>query len=610
VKRQALIVVLFVLALRLPFLDQPIQGDDIYYLFGAQHAQIEPLHPRHTTYAFQGDVVSMQGHPHPPGNAWYLGLLLAVFGDVHEMPFHAAYLPFSLIAALSALSIARRFTARPLLATLLFCVVPAFIVNGTSLESDLPLASLLLLSVALFLAERNIAAAFTMAAAALFGYQSIVLIPILFLYRRKPLWIFAVIPLVLGTWELWERLTIGAMPAQVLAGYFNTYGLQRLENKLRNAGALLAHLGWLTFPLAAGIAFRNEWKYAIVPALAAAYFDPHPLYWGSVFVAALILAAAFQAEWLGKWILLFFAAALALFFAGSARYLLPLALPVCILVARRSGWWAVAANAAIGLALAIANYQHWDGYRQLAHSMQTDTREKRVWVNGEWGLRFYLESDGALPLLRGQAILPGQFVVTSALADPVPFTTGGGVPVQTRQVHIQSLVPLRLIGLNSKSAYSSASNGLRPFDIAATPIDIVRVDSVAARRPQLSRLTLASPEAVTQIVSGVHENEGQPWRWMSGRAAFLLKRTEQPSPLELDVYLHPNAPGRHVTVIVDGTTVLEQALPAPGRYTLKTPSIPLASGDAQVVVTIDKTFQAPNDHRHLGLIVASIGFSP
>jgi hypothetical protein len=60
-KRQALIVIAFVLAIRLPFLTQPIQGDDIYYLFGAQHAQIEPLHPKHTAYAFQGDVVSMRG---------------------------------------------------------------------------------------------------------------------------------------------------------------------------------------------------------------------------------------------------------------------------------------------------------------------------------------------------------------------------------------------------------------------------------------------------------------------------------------------------------------------------------------------------------------------
>ena len=45
------------------------------------------------------------------------------------------------------------------------------------------------------------------------------------------------IPVALAAYELWERATSGAMPAQVLTGYFSTYGLQRLENKVRNADA-------------------------------------------------------------------------------------------------------------------------------------------------------------------------------------------------------------------------------------------------------------------------------------------------------------------------------------------------------------------------------------
>ena len=403
-KRQALIVIAFVLALRLPFLSQPIQGDDVYYLYGAQHAQIEPLHPKHTSYAFQGDVVSMQGHPHPPFNVWYLGALLAVFGDVSEVPFHAAYIPFSLIAALSALAIARRYTEKALLATLLFCAVPAFVVNGTSLESDLPLVAFWLLATALFLAERLFLSAVAMVLAAACGYQALVLAPILFLIRRKPNWVLATIPVTLLAYELWERATSGAMPAQVLTGYFNTYGLQRLENKLRNAAALMGHMGWLVTPLAAFFVFRREWIWAVGPALIAAWFDPNPLCWGSIFVGALILAGARKQGWLGLWILVFFAAAMVLFFAGSARYLLPLALPVCILIAAHTGYWAVGANLVLGLLLATVNYQHWDGYRRLAAS---SPEEKRVWVNGEWGLRFYLESRGALPLLRGQAVLPG-----------------------------------------------------------------------------------------------------------------------------------------------------------------------------------------------------------
>ena len=71
-RKHILAVVAFVLFLRLPFLNQAIQGDDYYYLAAAQHAQTDPLHPHHARYVFLGEVIDMRGHPHPPGNAWVL----------------------------------------------------------------------------------------------------------------------------------------------------------------------------------------------------------------------------------------------------------------------------------------------------------------------------------------------------------------------------------------------------------------------------------------------------------------------------------------------------------------------------------------------------------
>src|SRR5216683_4709225 len=150
VKYPRLLIVALVLLLRLPFLNQAIQGDDPYYLYGAEHAQIDPLHPNHARYIFQGDLVDMRGHPHPPLNAWILATPLAVLGDVREGPFHFAYILWSLIAALSMWSLARRFCDRPLLATLLFMAVPAFVVNGNSLESDFPFLAFWMAAIALF----------------------------------------------------------------------------------------------------------------------------------------------------------------------------------------------------------------------------------------------------------------------------------------------------------------------------------------------------------------------------------------------------------------------------------------------------------------------------
>ena len=298
-RRQLILVALVVLALRLPFLNQAFQGDDVLYLTEAAHAQIEPLHPKHTEYVFMGRDIDMRGQSHPPLNAWFLALLIAVGGSVSEIPFHAAYILFSLIAAFSALALARRFSPHPLLAILLFCATPAFVVNGTSLEADLPFVALWLLSTALyvFAVDRNsisllIAASVAMALTALTAYQSILLVPILFLYGRK--WrsgrvaAFTPIVVLLG-WNIFERLSTGAMPAGVLANYMSTYGLQVFAQKIKSAVALTGHLAWLVFP-----ALWIPSLYALPFAIAAAFYDWNPLFWGSMAVGTGILLAAYR----------------------------------------------------------------------------------------------------------------------------------------------------------------------------------------------------------------------------------------------------------------------------------------------------------------------------
>src|ERR1039458_9722981 len=94
-----LLILALVLLLRVPFLNQAIQGDDPVYLAEASHALIDPLHPDNSTYVFRGVAVDQRGLSHPPMDAWILAGLLAVFGDVKEVPFHAAYILFSLLAA-------------------------------------------------------------------------------------------------------------------------------------------------------------------------------------------------------------------------------------------------------------------------------------------------------------------------------------------------------------------------------------------------------------------------------------------------------------------------------------------------------------------------------
>ena len=580
------LVLAVVLLIRLPFLNQAIQGDDVYYLAGAEHAQIDPLHPNDVRYVFLGDPVDLRGHPHPPFNAWFLGLLLAAVGDIREVPFHAAYILFSVIAALAMWSLAKRFSPNPLWATLLFLAVPAFVINGNSLESDLPLLAFWMAAVACFIAGKWIPSAIAMVLASFSGYQAVFLTPILaayvWLYRRKDrtAWALTLVPpaAILG-WQLFERFSSGALPATVLSGYMSSYGLQAFANKLRNATALTVHACFLVFPALLPGAVLLSWKRRDREA---------------VFLAA--------------WIALFFAGALAVFYAGSARYLLPMAAPVALLVSRMHPKWLAAgfaAQMALSLALATVNYQHWDGYRRFARQIRPETAGHRVYIDGEWGLRYYLEADGGLPLERGQVLRPGDIVVSSLLAYPVQISA----PVSPiAEKAIRASLPLQLIGLHARSGYSTATKGFLPFDVSAGPIDIVGAGIVLERRPALAYLPMNAPEASSQIISGLYDLESGAWRWMAGSAVVLLKSPSQPLPVEAAFTIPGPAPARRVQLLLNGREIASQTYSGPGSYTLKSPPQTPSGPTATVTLTADRTFSVPGDHRELGIIISAIGF--
>jgi len=625
VVKRTLAIIALVILLRLPFLNQPIQGDDVDYLYGAEHAQIDPLHPLNTHYVFSGDMVDMRGHSHGPVNSWILAILLAAMGDVYEVPFHLAYTLFSIIAALSMWSLARRFCERPFAATLLFIAVPAFVVNGNSFEADLPFLAFWMASTALFVHavdKHSIAAlACSTIAGALAGltaYQAVLLTPVLavYLFQRSRTWYVAwpvtlAAPVAIAVWQVWEWRTRGALPAAILLGYMRSYSFNRTSNMLRSAAALLVHSGWIVSPVLVIAAFWPKLRWRLLVAAGAmagaAIYDVNPLFWLSVGCGVLVLTwigtEALHGDFLAAWAAIFFAGALLIFFAGSARYLLPIAAPVAILAARTSApRWLYAGfglQMILSLGLATANYQHWDGYRQFARTLAPDAAQHRVWVDGEWGLRYYMESEGALPLSRDQAIQPGDIVVSSALAHAVTLNA----PVaQVSATQIVPSVPLRLISLSHRSAYSSAAGGLLPFEISTGPADRVRADTVIDRKPVLSYLKPNDPEAPAHILSGLY-----PDGWSSERASVLLKTPEKLASVEVVLYIPQAAPARHVQLLVDGQLAAEDIFAGPGSYKLSAP-IQLSNTAATVTVVVDKTFTAPGDRRQLGVVITGLGF--
>jgi hypothetical protein len=607
VVKQSLAIIAIVLALRLPFLHQAIQGDDLYYLYGAEHAQIEPLHPDHAKYLFDGDLVEMRGNSHPPLNSWILGALLWALGDVREVPFHLAYSIFSILAALAMLSLARRFCDRPFLATLLFVAVPAFVVNGNSLETDLPFLALWMLAVAWFVkgVEEGsvlalIGSALAAGLAALDAYQAVFIVPILafFLWQKKKRGVFAwcvifAAPIAIGAWQLYGRATSGAMPASVLWDYMQKYGWQVAAQKIKNAAALIVHSAWIVSPLLIR-GNRVHWALGGIAALGGVFYDPNPLFWASLGLGVVVLSSCFRSGFLETWVLIFFAGALIVFFAGSARYLLPIAAPVAILAASRCTTPMLAAGfilqMMLSLGFAIVNYQTWGEYKQFAISLAPEAAARRMWVDHDWGLRYYLESEGALPVPRGQTFAPGDVVVSKK-----QHPEGQRIA----SLEIVPSIPLRLTSVNGKSAYSLASTGLWPFEISNAPVDRVGAYLIGERKAEHSWVTPADQQ---QVLRGL-----DPDGWTGAEATVLVKRADGPFTAEFTI--HPQSLARTVRLLVDGRTVAEHTYPGPGSYSLAAP-IARDASNITVTIAVDKTFSVPGDGRQLGVLVTGIGFKP
>jgi hypothetical protein len=262
----------------------------------------------------------------------------------------------------------------------------------------------------------------------------------------------------------------------------------------------------------------------------------------------------------------------------------------------------------LGWGLAWSEYRYAAQYRDFAARLEPMAQSQRIWSNAEWGLRYYLEQIGGEPLLRDRQIGAGSIVVTSELAAAIPYVaTRARTQVLEMEIDTGG-VPLRTIGIGSRSGYSSSEFGILPFDFGGGVIDRVRAEAVGLVEPTASYLAMNSPEAAQQLLSGFFAPEAGGWRWMSRRGVALLRTPENASAFELEFTIHEMSPARRVAIRIDGRTIADETYQQPGQQVLKVPVGVEANQTAEVQIEADRTFRAPGDERELALIVSGFGF--
>ena len=485
--RDLLLLAAFTLALHAPFLRQPVQGDEVNYLDMAAHVLKQPLTPLNFQFVFQGKMVDAAGHPHPPLNAYILAGAWLLRGHFSVFFFHCYYLLFTLGISFAAYALAARFTDRPLWAALLIAASPIVQVNTNTLASpEAPALALLLIGAAAFFGRWFWLAGIALALAGMTELQALALPPILLLSyllkrERPPLaaWCALVSPyLALGGWQALQWALTGRLPFVVLAGYASNRNLSGIGVKAASALALLGHLGVLVTLVP--LAWRRLW--GLAPGLLAGYLVTDYPWWERALLVIFVALGVNALLWLWEsrrqpvlaaWCMLYFAFACVAFFAGAARYLLPLAAPMVLLFViqfrdrPRMLWLALAVNVLLGLNISFAAYEF---ARVYAHVPPPPGNV--FLVNGEWGFRYYMVSKGGRPLEDVSVSTPGEWIVASDLSlagkyDSLAEETA--VPLRTVDLRVRT--PLRLVDRHAHSGFSSASMGLLPFSFSSQPLD-------------------------------------------------------------------------------------------------------------------------------------------
>jgi hypothetical protein len=339
-------------------------------------------------------------------------------------------------------------------------------------------------------------------------------------------------------------------------------------------------------------------------------------------------AGANPERFLAAWVILFFAAALAAFYAGAARYLLPLAAPLALLAARSAARPLLAAGVAIqlvfSLLLATAYYQYVLQYRDAAARLEPLAESRRLWFNADWGLRYYLEAIGGEAVLADRPLSPRAALVTSRLGGMAAVQALGQRREVLRTEIRSGAIPLTVVGVSSHSGNASAGFGLLPFDYGDHVLDEVVAEVVGVPEPTASYLTMASPEAEHHLLLGFHRLEQNQWRWIALHAMAVLRAPRSAASgsggaaapnseanttiFDLSFHIPETAPARTVTVQLDGKLLASQTYPGPGTYTLQAPAAVTPGQTVSVEISADQAFRVAGDQRELGIIVTGLGF--
>lgn len=530
---------LVVALLFVPFAGKAFHIDDYFFLESGRLFGWNPLQAFPADYYYQGRLLpamSPYQSTHPLLIPYLLKVLQALFGRT-EAALHLVFLVFPALALWGLAGLARSlsFNARQLpLLLVLFGSLPAFVVNGQNLMTDVPTLAFLLAGAALCLRslEEGGPALTWWGCAALTcavfcSYQALAYLPVLFLAvqrsdgvasRRRLAYLAVLVPVLLMVlWVVLVYACYGSVPGlkgSDIGGEL-ARGLQwsvLYDKWLFNLGMIGASL-LCVLPLRLAAVERSKERLVWLGGLLAAavvlgLLMPAGVGGGVRIAAALLcasgltglaLAARELLSWRGGgagvapfwfccgWLAVSLLLAFVVLPFGSARYLLP-AFPILLLLLLGRERPAAPGGARLTVVLvccsllwgglnAWADYAHAGAYREMAGEVAGFrgglAQGQTVWYIGEWGMRHYFERAGAR-YLPAESLEPkgGDYVVVADTARFwAPAQALQGRLEPFAQREIRPALPLRLFNRHSEAGFYAHYWGMLPFAVSAEPVE-------------------------------------------------------------------------------------------------------------------------------------------
>jgi len=529
----------------LPFLPKAISIDAPVFVAVAEQILAHPLDP----FGFQmiWDPTSPDVwvfNRNPPLISYYLAAWIGLFGPV-DVWLHAAMLPFSLVAALSFLGIARRIADAGLLPASLLVATPAYLVLATTLMVDIPLLAFILFGVYALLrsTESNavqwqLLAGLSAAAAGLTKYVGFSAAPLLaagallLCAPRGPAFLRVLAP-PLAVWTLWGAYTahlygsvhfLGSSDVVLDAGRFDP---DEFWNHLASTpiyyglGLIFPVVWWVRALLRSnfttGLAISGVLLGIVVVTWVLPGSEPprrYPIERDEAALAAVGIAGAvvlwsvflrpsrflgdatdrFLLLWLGGFLVF---TAFLNWHVNAADALL--AAPPALLLLfrdpelRASKRWVAASLAVmlpLSLGLAWADMQQANAYRSAAASIAQEigTRSGARYFIGHWGLQHYLEREGfqaVVPPQYGRSDLEvGDWVASGRNVSQIDVRRNMnefGIDVVWNWKY-ESAVPLRTNHSDSGAGFYSHHGGYVPFAFSTASLDAIGLGRVVSVR--------------------------------------------------------------------------------------------------------------------------------